>query len=297
MKKYFLLFAILCAALFSGCGSDEPENSLFRLSFSSEYSEEDNTATFKVGSNYINVDLDGFGQSFIVTVDGNYETFTIAEGAPEWASATAKGNQIVVDVKGFGGPGNRTGKINFVVFKGSNSETGYIQISQKALTYEEILAQDRKAVKKYLSQFKVIETLPADNNYQTGSDAPYYKLNAEGTVYMQVISLGSMPPASEGDRVYFRYMRYNLLDYYTNGHLSEGWGNANSLDASPAYFVVGSTAPATTQWGIGIPLPIQLGLPVDSRVNLVISSDAGITNEIASVIPFLYNIQYFRSQI
>jgi len=38
------------------------------------------------------------------------------------------------------------------------------------------------------------------------------------------------------------------------------------------------------------------GLPLGSEVNLIVSSEAGIPNEISSAIPYLYNIRYYNSQ-
>lgn len=130
---------------------------------------------------------------------------------------------------------------------------------------------------------------------QVDSVAPFYKLNPEGTVYMQVVKMGNASAATNGEKIYFRFLRYNLLSYLENGVLPQGQGNANDPTESTTFFEVGSDKPSTTQWGTAIQMPILLGLPIDSEVNLVVASEAGPTSEISGVIPFLYDIRYYKS--
>lgn len=112
---------------------------------------------------------------------------------------------------------------------------------------------------------------------------------------MQVVKMGAEPAATNGETIYFRFLRYNLLSYLENGVLPNGQGNLNSVTQDVTSFVLGSDKPSTTQWGTAIQMPMLLGLPVDSEVNLVVASEAGFTSEISSVIPFLYNIRYFKA--
>lgn len=152
-------------------------------------------------------------------------------------------------------------------------------------------------MKKYLSKFDVIDQLPDISDIQVGSVAPFYKLNSEGTVYMQVVRMGTQSAATIGETIYFRFMRYNLLSYLENGVLPNGEGNMNSITPSATFFELDSDKPSTTQWGSAIQMPMLLGLPVDSEVNLVVASEAGLTSEISSVIPYLYNIRYFKTSL
>lgn len=85
--------------------------------------------------------------------------------------------------------------------------------------------------------------------------------------------------------------------YLENGVLPNGEGNMNSITPSATFFELGSDKPSTTQWGSAIQMPMLLGLPVDSEVNLVVASEAGLTSEISSVIPYLYNIRYFKTSL
>ncbi len=149
-------------------------------------------------------------------------------------------------------------------------------------------------MKKYLSKFDVIDQLPAIGDIQVGSVAPFYKLNPEGTVYMQVVRMGAGPAATADEQIYFRFLRYNLLYYLENGVLPNSQGNGNSLTQDVTYFELGSDKPSTLQWGAAIQMPMLLGLPDDSEVNLVAASEAGFAGETNSVTPFLYNIRYYR---
>ena len=48
------------------------------------------------------------------------------------------------------------------------------------------------------------------------------------------------------------------------------------------------------QEGVQVPL---IYLPLDCEVNLIVKSQMGRYDEISTVIPFLYNLRYFKSQI
>ncbi len=100
---------------------------------------------------------------------------------------------------------------------------------------------------------------------------------------------------ADAEVAHFCYMRYNLLSYLENGVLPIGEGNLNSVTQDVTSFTLGSDNPDTTKWGTAIQMPMLLGLPVDSEVNLIVASEAGFTSEISFVTPFLYNIRYFKS--
>ena len=74
-------------------------------------------------------------------------------------------------------------------------------------------------------------------------------------------------------------------------------GNENTMDEAPCTFNFKDyTLPSSSQWGYGLQYPL-LFLGVGCEVNLVIKSQFGFTNEISYVIPFLYHVRYFHSQI
>ena len=57
-------------------------------------------------------------------------------------------------------------------------------------SYSELLNDEEKAVNSFLAHQKVINEIPADTVFETGSDAPYYKIDEDGDIYMQVIKPG-----------------------------------------------------------------------------------------------------------
>lgn len=168
-------------------------------------------------------------------------------------------------------------------------------------SYAELLTDETHYVNHFLSDNRVVGSVPADSVFETGEGAPFYQMDSEGNVYMQVIETGDMKfrPTTD-DRVYFRFTRYNLARYET-GVTLPGAGNsddvagANGLGA--LYFLFGNqTLASSTQYGAGIQVPMNY-LGEGAKVNLVVKSQYGWTNEVANVIPFLYSITYYSSPL
>lgn len=121
---------------------------------------------------------------------------------------------------------------------------------------------------------------------------------------MQVVNPGSKDNMVEDDQqIYFRFKRYNLLTFQTSKYatiaeaVSEGAlyaeGNADNLAYGATWFRYGDLSSSTTaQYGSAIQLPLGY-FGIDCEVNLVVKSQLGFTNEIANVIPYLYNVRYF----
>jgi len=165
-------------------------------------------------------------------------------------------------------------------------------------SYADLLNKERYAANAYLANCRVVNSIPADTVFEVGNDAPYYKIDQEGRVYMQVIKAGDRKAdkAKPSDRIYFRYMRYNLYYWYTYNEMV-GEGNENDMDVAPTYFLFENyTLSSSSQWGYGIQLPLYY-LGVDSEVNLIIKSQYGWSSEISGVQPYLYHVRYFRNQI
>ncbi len=165
----------------------------------------------------------------------------------------------------------------------------------KSTSYSDLLRDEEHAVNWFLANHKVEVNLPEDNNFLTGEDAPFYKLDEEGNVYMQIINLGTSGTGwKEGDKVYFRFMRRNIESMYA-GTDAVPEGNADDLSSSPTYFLYGNTVlQSTSQFGEGIQLPIKY-LGYDSEVNLVLKSYQGFTSDQDNCIPYIYNIRYFQA--
>ena len=96
------------------------------------------------------------------------------------------------------------------------------------------------------------------------------------------------------DLVYVRLTRYNLQDY--DGILPEGYGNAYDVATAITIRYDNENSQSYTQWGEGIQLPLDY-LGYGSEVEIVVRSRKGPNDEIGIVIPYLYVIRYFKSNI
>lgn len=161
-------------------------------------------------------------------------------------------------------------------------------------SYADLLTEETHAVNYYLSNHKVVDEIPADSVFLYGPDAPYYRIDEDSNLYMQVINPGSADNRVENDElIYFRYTRYNLKYYFETDELV-GSGNSNNLNVQATSFRYGNTMlSSASTYGMGIQAPLKF-LGVDCEVNLVVKSQLGPTSDIAAVIPYLYNLRYFR---
>lgn len=177
-------------------------------------------------------------------------------------------------------------------------------------SYAELLRGETEATNSYLSNCQVITEIPSDTVFLTVDSlltlglsredamkyAPYYRMDENGDVYMQVVSVGDGDMATNDQLVYFRFNRYNLNYYYSTGEwYSEG--NATDLGTEPTSFRYNNySLESSYQWGSGIQIPLRY-LPLNTEANLIVKSRVGVYNEQSSVIPYLYNIRYYLSRI
>ena len=171
---------------------------------------------------------------------------------------------------------------------------------EKTKSYSELLRAEERAVNWYLSSQKVILDLPENpKDFITcataGDEAPFYRLDSEGYVYMQIVSADYDDIVEEGDLVYFRYSRLNISYLYEGIEHSPG-GNSDYLINGPASFVYKNTSlSSTTTWGNGIQMPLSY-VGYNSEVNLVLKSTYGFSEEQSSCIPYLINLRYFKPE-
>lgn len=160
-------------------------------------------------------------------------------------------------------------------------------------SYAKLLNLENQYVNNYLADQRVEMEIPADSVFEYGPDAPYYRLDEDGYLYMQVINPGTPGnKVKDNEQIYFRYIRYGLMSY-RDGKLPDGAGN--SLTLSTCWFRFNNfTLQGSYQWGSGIQWPLRF-LSVDCEVNIVIKSQMGIVEEQTSVQPFLYHVTYQRS--
>lgn len=167
-------------------------------------------------------------------------------------------------------------------------------------SYSELLTEEEHAVNWYLAQNTVALEIPEDGNFETGATAPYYKMDKDGYVYMQVINKGDMTDEEsrpqKGDQVYFRFMRLNLKTLMETGY--ESWeGNAEDMGAgtgSSSLIYGNNVLTSTTQYGEGIQVPLEY-LGYNSEVNLIVKSPEGFTTDVSECTPYKYNIRYFKA--
>lgn len=170
-------------------------------------------------------------------------------------------------------------------------------------SYSELLRDEEKAVNWYLAGERVEINIPADSiSFETGEGAPFYKLDENGYVYMQVIDKGELnsqgKPVNKvkaGDLVYFRFNRCNIQTLYQGGE--PYWeGNSEDITNQLSSFVYKNTyLQSTTTWGTGIQTPLKF-LGYDSEVNLVLKSYYGFSQDQTYCIPYIINVRYFKPE-
>ena len=166
----------------------------------------------------------------------------------------------------------------------------------KSESYADLLKDEEQAVNWFLSGENIVTGVPADSIFVVGEDAPFYRMDEEGAVYMQVLDAGDLNDRPEtGDRVFFRYSRMNLKNFYELG-LEQWIGNASNLESSAgatSFIYDNYKLPSSYQYGTGIQLPLKY-LGYNSRVRLVLKAQVGFMSDQSSCLPFLLDVRYFK---
>ncbi len=214
--------------------------------------------------------------------------------------------------------------------------TGYFLMSaalsscNDSKSYADLLRDETKAINNYLADQRVIGDAPADSIFITrrglaeeiyaksgvtgvdyeeeigrimqdlsedpAKDAPFYRMDEDGNVYMKVVRTGDMENRPKyNDLVYFRFLRYNLAGYNA-GVYPFPEGNATDVSYSESIRYGNYQSVSSSTWGEGVQLPLNY-LGYGCEVELVIRSQYGMSSEIAAVTPYLYRIRYFKSNI
>lgn len=91
---------------------------------------------------------------------------------------------------------------------------GFLSSCNDSKSYAELLTDEMHSVNNFLANQDVILELPDDGVFIEGADAPYYRLDEDGNVYMQVIDSGDKNLMAQDDElIYFRFTRWSLHSY------------------------------------------------------------------------------------
>lgn len=124
-----LIFILLMPFLFIACGNDDPEPELFRLAIQTEP-----VAEIAMGIHSAEITIGGDEKEISVDLIGDFDSYNISAGFPEWLTVTRSSdysNRFVIKAAELKDNYSCTGKINFTVLKGNQSQSGYITIIQK----------------------------------------------------------------------------------------------------------------------------------------------------------------------
>lgn len=171
----------------------------------------------------------------------------------------------------------------------------------KTESYSDLLKKEQKASNWFLAQQTVCNDIPADSVFLIGPDAPYYKMDDDGYVYMQVVTANGPKERdipNTGDQVYFTFTRWNVEAMYKANTLDiAGEGNQeNTLISSNTYFLFNNySVNSSAEFGSGMQVPVSY-LGYNSEVNLLLKSYYGFSSESTTCIPYKVNVRYFKSE-
>lgn len=165
-------------------------------------------------------------------------------------------------------------------------------------TYSELLRDEEKATNWYMANQKIELNVPEDSVLLYGEDAPYYKMDDDGYLYMKVLNPGNPEKKPRyGELVYFRFVRQNINSLYKG--LPANWeGNSNDMNSplgSTSLIFGNKRLEMTAQYGTAIQEPLKF-LGYDSEVMMVVRSYQGFLSDQSQCIPYVYNVKYYKAE-
>lgn len=178
----------------------------------------------------------------------------------------------------------------------------FVSSCSKTESYSDLLKKEQKASNWFLAQQTVCNDIPADSVFITGPDAPYYKMDDDGYIYMQVVRANDPKDRDipeTGDQVYFTFTRWNVDAMYSSNTLDiAGEGNQENFITPivDTYFIFNNySVSSSTTYGSGMQLPVSY-LGYNSEVNILLKSYYGFSSENTTCIPYKVNVRYFKAE-
>lgn len=168
----------------------------------------------------------------------------------------------------------------------------------KTESYSDLLKKEQKVSNWFLAQQKVCNEIPSDSVFETGPDAPFYRMDDDGYIYMQVLKKGDEIFPDTGDQVYFTFTRYNIETMYNSNTTDvEGYGNQSDfLTGASTYFIYNNyRVSSSATYGSGIQVPVGY-LGYNSEVNILLKSYYGFQADNTTCVPYLVNVRYFKAE-
>ncbi len=170
----------------------------------------------------------------------------------------------------------------------------------KTESYSDLLKKEQKVSNWFLAQHTVCNDIPADSVFKIGPEAPFYRMDDDGYVYMQVLKVGDRVIPETGDQVYFTFTRYNIETMYKSDTLDVEPDISNQdnflTSIGNTYFIFNNyRVNVSTTYGSGIQLPVGY-LGYDSEVNILLKSYYGFERDNTTCIPYLVNVRYFKAE-
>jgi len=166
-------------------------------------------------------------------------------------------------------------------------------------SYSDLLKEEQKVSNWFLAQHRVCNEIPSDSVFEVGENAPYYRIDPDGYIYMQVLKVGDRKIPASGDQVYFTFTRYNIQTMYDSNSLDvDGEGNQDDFlnSVGTTYFIFNNfSVSSSATFGSGIQKPLSY-LGYDSEVNIVLKSYYGFQQDNTTCIPYLVNTRYFKGE-
>ena len=172
----------------------------------------------------------------------------------------------------------------------------------KTQSYSDLLKNEQKVSNWFLAQHTVCNEIPADSIFEEGADAPFYRMDADGYVYMQVIKSdkkGDRDIPHTGEQVYFTFTRYDIDLMYKSNTLDIAYSDSNQDDlwnVSSTYFIFNNyRVSVSSEFGSGMQVPVSY-LGYNSEVNILLKSYYGFSVDNTTCIPYLVNVRYFKAE-